>query len=501
MRRYFLTGFLFLLIAVTFLPIPAISMQNPGIENQIACMKSIKTNKVIPLAYYADVTGEELSGRLEAIKKQFDDCQLAEDEDPLVDEIARDLNGFIKEAKGFRKNAVYNTKAKKYSEHLNNKFSQLIENWQKELEQSEPDQIETGEIQEDDQTEGGTGSESTVVSDAAEGHTGTGPSIPVASKRKRGILFQKDVENYILIFILGLMSSFIGCGIVVYFFFIKPSANKKETMPRIMTIEIEKITRKLAELENQWQQAEAQTYEKFNQRLLETDNSIEHEIGKVISLIKINDKEILNQMAGMIRGNRANSAVEDEEKITGNRLQQEDESEESPFQLRSQGGDGLRQKKAEPDIKREINGYPFPRQWKNEIFSTYEERKSQINAFDTTLTNFNVTNWIQEILKKFNENSDHDEIAFFKEVLPRIKTLKVALTERQYHMFKTIFLDYFLSALGVEEFGREGDLYDFNRHEVVGRIGEGGNDVRKILMPGYKIKHSAKIISKASVKL
>ncbi|MGD2089980.1 MAG: hypothetical protein PVH61_27635 [Candidatus Aminicenantes bacterium] len=469
MKPRLLMAFVLIFAAVT------ISAPPVDKEAQIACLQSILKNKVVPLGNYNNITGEEVLEKLASIKKQLMDCQLSED--AAAQDVIRDLADYINEAGGFRKNSIYTTRAKGYSARLQKKLENLVEILQKKPEAMRQD----SESQEPSESKTTDSTSTLPQPDQRVGiFTGTQEKTP-----------DNTWKNYISTFILGLIASFIGCAVVFFLFSLKRSTPATRAISRILSTELTKVSKRLGTIETDLRKAGAQNVEDLNERLLETDKNVEHEVSRVIELIKINDKEILNRLARLLQDTRTL-----EPKAESHR---EHNREQTTFQPQPQVETPSPRKKAEPHLP--ISGYPFDQDWKNEIYSTVEESKTRIKAFDATLMNFNMTNWLEEILKKFNEKSVHDEIAFFKEVLPRIKTLKEALTERQYHMFKRIFLDDFLEILGIEEFGKEGDLYDFNRHEVVGRIGEGGNDIRKIIMPGYKVKLSPRIISKASVKL
>jgi hypothetical protein len=163
-----------------------------------------------------------------------------------------------------------------------------------------------------------------------------------------------------------------------------------------------------------------------------------------------------------------------------------------------------------PDIIRYPSLIDFPgelsgrQRWVNLIISAYQKNNEKIIHLVENATNGHIIKkWVENIgkeVKNSAENND-DEKSFFEKIYPDIKTNRGKLSDLELNEFRNAFLYPLLKALEIEEFGQPGERFNPTMHQLIGeQRGSGGNVVKRVLEPGYRMKYEPDIIRKALVE-
>ena len=163
-----------------------------------------------------------------------------------------------------------------------------------------------------------------------------------------------------------------------------------------------------------------------------------------------------------------------------------------------------------PDIIRHPSSIDFPgelpgdQRWVNLIVSAYQKNQEKIsNLIEKASNGHLIKKWLENIGKEVKNSAENnrDEKSFFEKIYPDIKTNRSKLSDFELNEFRNAFLDPLLKALEIEEFGQPGERFDPTMHQVIGeQRGSGGNVVKRVLEPGYRMKYEHDIIRKALVE-
>lgn len=163
-----------------------------------------------------------------------------------------------------------------------------------------------------------------------------------------------------------------------------------------------------------------------------------------------------------------------------------------------------------PDIIRYPSLIDFPgelpggQRWVNLIISAYQKNLGKISNLVEKATNGHlIKKWVENIGKEVKNSAENnrDEKSFFEKIYPDIKTNRSKLSDFELNEFRNAFLDPLLKALEIEEFGQPGERFDPTMHQLIGeQRGSGGNVVKRVLEPGYRMKYEQDIIRKALVE-
>jgi hypothetical protein len=174
------------------------------------------------------------------------------------------------------------------------------------------------------------------------------------------------------------------------------------------------------------------------------------------------------------------------------------------------GNTAAPEKIVKPDIIRYPASIDFPgelpggQRWVNLIISAYQENLEEIiNLIEKATNGHLIKKWIENIGKEVKNSAENnrDEKFFFENIYPDIKTNRNKLSDFELNEFRDAFLDPLLKALEIEEFGQPGERFNPTMHQVIGeQRGSGGNVVKRVLEPGYRMKYEHDIIRKALVE-
>lgn len=163
-----------------------------------------------------------------------------------------------------------------------------------------------------------------------------------------------------------------------------------------------------------------------------------------------------------------------------------------------------------PDIIRYPTSLDFPgelpggQRWVNLIISAYQKNLEKIiNLVENATNGPLIKKWLENIGKEVKNSTENnqDEKSFFENIYPDIKTNRSKLSDFELNEFKSAFLNPLLKALEIEEFGQPGERFNPTMHQVIGeQRGSGGNVIKRVLEPGYRMKYEQDIIRKALVE-
>jgi hypothetical protein len=163
-----------------------------------------------------------------------------------------------------------------------------------------------------------------------------------------------------------------------------------------------------------------------------------------------------------------------------------------------------------PDIIRYPPSIDFPEEmpggqrWVNLIISAYQKNLEKIiNLVEKATNGHLIKKWLENIGKEVKNSTENnrDEKSFFESIYPDIKTNRNKLSDSELNEFRNAFLNPLLKALEIEEFGQPGERFNPTMHQVIGeQRGSGGNVIKRVLEPGYRMKYEQDIIRKALVE-
>ncbi|MGD2091232.1 MAG: hypothetical protein PVH61_33965 [Candidatus Aminicenantes bacterium] len=163
-----------------------------------------------------------------------------------------------------------------------------------------------------------------------------------------------------------------------------------------------------------------------------------------------------------------------------------------------------------PDIIQSPPLIDFPgeltggQRWVNLIISAYQKNQEKIiNLVEKATHGPLIKKWLENIGKEVKNSTENnrDEKSFFESIYPDIKTNRSKLSDFELNEFKNAFLDPLLKALEIEEFAQPGERFNPTMHQVIGeQRGSGGNVIKRVLEPGYRMKYEQDIIRKALVE-
>jgi hypothetical protein len=168
------------------------------------------------------------------------------------------------------------------------------------------------------------------------------------------------------------------------------------------------------------------------------------------------------------------------------------------------------EKIVKPDIIRYPPAIDFPgelpggQRWVNLIVSAYQKNLEKIsNLIEKAANGHLIKKWLENIGKEVKNSAENnrDEKSFFEKIYPDIKTNRSKLSDFELNEFRNAFLDPLLKALEMEEFGQPGERFDPTMHQVIGELrGSGGNVIKRVIEPGYRMKYEHDVIRKALVE-
>jgi len=163
-----------------------------------------------------------------------------------------------------------------------------------------------------------------------------------------------------------------------------------------------------------------------------------------------------------------------------------------------------------PDIIRCPSSIDFPgeqpggQRWVNLIISAFQKNQEKIiNLVEKATNGHLIKKWLENIGKEVKNSAENNrnEKSFFENIYPDIKTNRSKLSDFEVNEFKNAFLDPLLKALEIEEFGQPGERFNPTMHQVIGeQRGSGGNVIKRVIEPGYRMKYEQDIIRKALVE-